>query len=48
MGVNRSVSAAIGPAHDPWIELTGRDQSDVTAEDLTQWDGEAPQEIEWI
>ena len=48
MGVIRNEAAAFGPAHDPWIELTGRDQWDVTADDLVQWDGEAPQEIEWI
>ena len=48
MGVNRNEAAAFSPAHDPWIELTERDQWDVTANDLAQWDGEAPQEIEWI
>lgn len=48
MGVNRSEAASFGPAHDPWIELTERDQRDVAAEDLAQWNDEAPQEIEWI
>jgi hypothetical protein len=48
MGVNRNEAAEFDPAHDPWIKLTGRDQQDVSTDDLVQWDGEAPQEIEWI
>jgi hypothetical protein len=32
----------------PWIELANHQQRRVTAEDLEQWDREAPRETEWV
>jgi HEPN/RES N-terminal domain 1/RES domain len=47
-GRHTTDSAGFPPTSDPWIELTNRQQRDVTAEDLELWDREAPQETEWI
>lgn len=45
---SRPVSGAYASSPDPWIELTRREQRHVTADDLEQWEREAPTEIEWI
>lgn len=40
--------AGFSPTSNPWIEMTNRQERDVTADDLELWNREAPQEIEWI
>lgn len=36
------------PTREPWIELVGYEQRDVTASDLEQWEREAPKGTEWV
>ena len=39
-------SVFTGP--DRWIELVGRDEREVAAEDAEAWDREAPRAFEWV
>jgi hypothetical protein len=45
---NLSEAESSFPRIEPWIELVGREERDITAEDLDQWDLEAPREFEWV
>lgn len=47
-GSRTTGTAGFYSTSDAWIELTNPQQWDVTADDLAQWNREAPREIEWI
>lgn len=35
-------------ARERWVEMSGRTEQDVTADDLERWDREAPEPFEWV
>lgn len=48
VGGIQTVSGPSINASDPWVELTRREQRDVTVETLAQWEREAPPDVEWL